>query len=343
MRIAVIGAGAIGRTHIETIAAVDGFEPAGIADPFDAAGALAERFGTRHHRSHRELIERGRPDAAIIATPNETHVEIALEFLAAGIPVLVEKPVATSAREADALVAASEETGVPVLVGHHRRHHPAVRRAADIVRSGGLGRIVAANTTYYLAKPADYFSIDWHRTAGTGGVFLINLVHEIDLLRYLVGEIVTVSALSSNAVRGLPVEDTGALTFAFEGGALGSLVITDAVSGPWSWDLTAGDSERFPRHPVDSHLIGGTQASLTLPRVEVWSHEGDPDWTRQLRMRREPVAAENPYEAQLRHFGEVVSGHAEPLVSAREGQRNVVVMEAVQRAVVTRTAVDLPQ
>lgn len=341
MRIAVIGAGAIGRTHIDAIAQTDGVVLSAIADPFDAGARLAAQANAAHYGDHRALVDADPPDAAIIATPNELHVPQALDFIEAGIPVLVEKPVAGSLDEARTLVAASQAHGVPVLVGHHRRYHPVTVRAKEIVDSGALGRIVAVGATYFLAKPDDYFETPWHRTPGTGGAFLINLIHEIDMLRHLVGEVSTVSAMSSNAVRGLEVEDTGAVSFAFANGALGSIVISDAVAGPWSWDLTAGDSPRFPVHGVESHRIGGTEASLTVPNLDVWRHDGSPDWTTQMRPVREQVASSSPYHAQLRHFADVVAGRTEPLVGAREGAQNLAVLEAIVTAAHTGTAVEI--
>ena len=104
-------------------------------------------------------------------------------------------------------------------------------------------------------KPDDYFDAAWRRTPGVGGTFLINLIHEIDLLRFVCGEIVAVSAMASSAVRGLAVEDTGALVFQLDNGALASLVISDTAAGPWCWDLAAGDGPRFAdaRHRVPPH------------------------------------------------------------------------------------------
>lgn len=221
MRIAVIGAGAIGLTHCQAIAAVAEAEFAGIADPFPGGARLAADFGTTAYPDHLALIAAERPAAAIIATPNETHLPIALDCLAAGVPVLVEKPLVNSLAEAGTLLAAARDAGLPVLVGHHRRHHPWIARAREIVASGALGRLAAVSATAFLMKPDDYFEPEWRRTPGVGGTFLINLIHEIDLIRFVCGEIVAVSAMASSALRGFPVEDTGALAFRLEGGGAG--------------------------------------------------------------------------------------------------------------------------
>ncbi len=330
MRIAVIGAGAIGLTHCQTIAGTEGFELAGIADPFDGGAALAARFGTRHYRDHGALLAAERPDGAIVATPNETHVAIALDCLAAGVPAIVEKPLANTLAEAETLLAAARRTGLPVLVGHHRRHDTRVQRARALIEAGTLGRLVCVSVAACLMKPDDYFAPEWRRTPGVGGTFLINLIHEIDLLRYLCGEIVSLSAYASSATRGLAVEDTGAITFELASGALASLVVSDTAAGPWSWDLTADDSGRFAVHDVDSHRVVGTEAALTLPRLEVWRHDGARDWTVPMRMTRDATAREDPYVRQIRHFRAVVEDGLPTHVGAVEGARNMAVMDAVR-------------
>lgn len=335
MRLAVIGAGAIGGTHAEAIAGAEGFELAGIADPFDGGAALAERFGARHYRDHKALLDAERPDGAIVATPNETHVPIALDCLAAGVPVIVEKPLANTIAEAETLLAAEAETGLAVLVGHHRRHHPVLQAAKAIVDAGTLGRLVCVSASACLMKPDAYFAPEWRRTPGVGGTFLINLIHEIDLLRYLCGEIVSLAAYASSAVRGLAVEDTGAITFEFAGGALAAFVVSDTAAGPWSWDLTAGDSPRFAVHDVDSHRFVGTEAAVTLPRLEVWRHDGPRDWTTPMRMSRAAAPFESPYLRQIRHFRAVVEDGAPTHVGAIEGARNLAVMDAVWRSIET--------
>lgn len=338
MRIAVIGAGAIGLTHCEAIAAVEGTEIAGIADPFPGGATLAARFGATHHPDHRALLAAERPDAAIIASPNETHLPIALDCLAAGVPALVEKPLVNSLAEAETLLAAARAAGLPVLVGHHRRHHPWVQRAREIVASGALGRISAVSAAAFLMKPEAYFEPEWRRTPGVGGTFLINLIHEIDLIRFVCGEITEVSAMASSALRGFAVEDTGALIFRLERGALVSLVISDAAAGPWSWDIASGDVPRFPAHDVNSHLIAGDEGSLTLPRLEIWRHDGPRDWTTPMVMERDATAREDPYQRQIRHLTEIVRTGAPSFVSALEGARNLAVMEAVREAVATGRA-----
>ena len=167
--IAAVGAGAIGRAHAELIARQDeGAALAAIVDPEPESREIAWRLGTRWFADCDDLFKCALPDAAIVATPNSTHLPLSREFLSRGAPVLVEKPVAASVEDAQALAAVSRSTGVPVLVGHHRRHNPIIRSARAMIAEGRLGKLINATVLASFLKPADYFALDWaaERAAG---------------------------------------------------------------------------------------------------------------------------------------------------------------------------------
>ncbi|MDO5604010.1 MAG: Gfo/Idh/MocA family oxidoreductase [Paracoccus sp. (in: a-proteobacteria)] len=329
MRLCVVGSGAIGMTHVQSIASSSGMELAGIADPAPATARIASQYGTRAYADYGELITKEAPQGAIIAAPNALHLPISRAFLEAGIPVLIEKPVANSVAEGMELAAVSAATGVPALVGHHRRHHPAIRKARELIAAGALGRIAAVSITCNLMKPPEYFDADWRRQPGVGGPLLINAIHEIDLLRFTVGEIAEVMALTSSDIRGFEVEDTAAIIFRFESGALATLALSDTASTPWSWDLSSGDAPRFPKHDIVSHMFSGTEAGLSLPRLELWRHQGERAWTTPLAAERVACESRDPFLAQLEHFVAVIEGREAPLIDAREGSINLAVAEAV--------------
>lgn len=159
VRIAVAGAGLIGRRHIEGIAATPGAELHSIIDPSDAARQHAGLNGAKWHRSLAEALAADRPDGIVLATPNQLHVENGLECVAAGVPALIEKPLATDLQAGQELVAAGEAAGVPLLVGHHRRHNPLIAAARKQIEDGLLGTLVAAHGMFWLMKPDDYFEI----------------------------------------------------------------------------------------------------------------------------------------------------------------------------------------
>jgi predicted dehydrogenase len=143
VRIAVAGAGLIGQRHIEEIDASADAELAAIVDPFPAADDVAAKYSVARYASLAELFASGRPDGVILATPNQLHVAGGLECVAAGVPVIVEKPIGDTVESATRLVQAGEAAEVPVLTGHHRNYSPIMARARAVVRSGALGNLVA--------------------------------------------------------------------------------------------------------------------------------------------------------------------------------------------------------
>ena len=143
VRLAVAGAGLIGQRHIEEIDASPSAALSAIVDPFPAAGEVAAKFSVPLYSSLAELFQRDKPDGVILATPNQLRVTGGLECVAAGLPVIVEKPIGDSVDAATTLVAAGESAGVPVLTGHHRNYSSIMRTAREIIRSGALGSVVA--------------------------------------------------------------------------------------------------------------------------------------------------------------------------------------------------------
>jgi predicted dehydrogenase len=344
VRIAVAGAGLIGRRHVEEVVACTSTRLVAVVDPDPATDAVADAHGIPRFRSLAELLERDRPDGVVLATPNRLHVDGGLECVAAGVPVLVEKPIGDTVEAATRLVGAAEAAGVPLLVGHHRRHSPIMARARHIVAGGALGRVVAVVGTALFAKPDDYFDVGggWRRRPG-GGPILLNLVHEVDGLRWLVGDIVRVHAATSHAARGFPVEDTVAMVATFADGALGTFLLSDAAASPRSWEQTSGENASYPTHPdEDCYHIAGTAGSLSVPTMRLRRSPGPPSWWEPFETTTVEVQRSDPLARQVEHFAAVVRGEAEPICSGRDGLATLRVLEAVVESARTGQPVDVP-
>jgi predicted dehydrogenase len=109
------------------------------------------------YRSLAEFLVGHRPDGVVLATPNQMHVEQGLQFIAADVPVLIEKPIAHTLEDGTRLVQAAERTNARLLVGHHRRYSPILHKAIEIVQSGVLGQLVAAIGCAVFYKPDGYY------------------------------------------------------------------------------------------------------------------------------------------------------------------------------------------
>ncbi|GAU80459.1 Gfo/Idh/MocA family protein [Bosea sp. BIWAKO-01] len=338
LQIALVGAGLIGRAHLLRIEASPDCALAAICDPTEAAKAIAAERSVRWFPSQREMLAAMKPDGAIIATPNALHVPGAIDCLEAGVPVLVEKPLAESVAAAQKLVDAQARSGVAVLAGHHRRHNPIVKAARRIVGEGGIGRLVAVNALFLIKKPDDYFDVAWRREPG-GGPVLINLIHDIDNLRFICGEIDSVQAITSNATRGFAVEDTAALIFRFSNGALGTATVSDVTPSPWSWELSSGENKAYPQREGHCYLIAGSEGSLALPKLDFWHYQDKAGWWEPLQHESRGVEPIEPLAEQLRHFCAVIRGSEEPLTGAADAARTLAVVEAVAEAARTGATV----
>jgi predicted dehydrogenase len=343
VRIAVAGAGQIGKRHIEWILKSDACALAAIADPAPAATAFAQDLGVPLYASLSELLARDRPDGVILASPNQMHVDQALECIAAGVPTLVEKPVAHTLEAGIRLCEAAEARGVPVLVGHHRRHSAIIDRAVEVIGSGVLGKIVAVTGTalFYKAENEGYYdgAFSWRREPG-GGPILLNMIHEVDDLRALAGEIVAVQAFTSSATRNFPVEDTVAIALSFAGGALGTFMLSDTAASDRSWEHASGEDPRYaPAHTDedDCYLVAGTLGSLAIPtmRLQRYASAAGQSWHKPLEKSVVALEVVDPLERQIAHFADVVRGRAQPRVSARDGLANLRVVEAIVAAAKT--------
>ena len=230
LRIVVAGAGTIGRDHIARVRASAGCVLVGIADPAPSGAACAASLGVAQADGLEALLDAVRPDGVILATPHVLHVQGALACIARGVPVLVEKPVADTLAAAVRLAEAVERSGVPVLVAHHRRYNTALEVACSTIASGALGALVAVQGGALFHKPAAYFEEAPHRRRRGAGPILTNMVHEIDNLRLLAGEIVEVQAFVSHARRRFEVEDSASVGLRFANGALGTFMLSDVAA-----------------------------------------------------------------------------------------------------------------
>lgn len=344
-RIAVAGAGYIGLAHMGVAQRSPGCTLSAVVDPSPAAKAHAAQAGVPLYASLAELFATDRPDGVVLATPNPLHVPQALECIAAGVPILLEKPIAPTLAEGERLVQAADEAKARVLIGHHRAHSPIMARAKQVVESGQLGRLVAVMGSATFYKPDEYYAdAPWRRERG-GGPILLNMIHEVHNLRMLCGEIVAVQAIASHAVRGFPVEDTVSINLRFASGVLGSFLLSDTAACPRSWEQTSRENPAYAScDDEDCYVITGTNGSLSVPTMRLKTYPRPPDrsWWKPFEAGVVGMVRDDPLKHQIEHFGAVIRGEAEPLVSARDGLANLRVTEAIAAAAKSGTTVELP-
>ncbi|KAI5304844.1 hypothetical protein KEM55_009247, partial [Ascosphaera atra] len=305
-----------------------------------------------------------RPDAAIICTPNNTHVPLAKTLLSAGVHVLVENPLSADIPSGRSLLrlAASlnqartqgQGTSQPphLLVGHHRRFSPYILKAKEILSSGCLGTIHAINGLWTAFKPPSYFDdpTTWRReTERGGGVLLLNLVHDIDILHYLLGPIVRVYAERAPQYRTdaeHTAEEGAAVTLRFASGAVGTFLVSDATPSPFNFESGTGEDPMVARHRegngqnaengsgADFYRVFGSDATLSVPDMRVWSYYGQrqKSWAHALTVSRLEVMRVTSFDFQVQHLVDVVRGECEPLIGGGEAMRALVVCDAIKKS-----------
>ena len=335
LRLAIAGLGLAGQRHAEAIRLAAGVELAAIVDHDTAKPAVAES-GIACYASLESLFAGEEVDGVVVATPNALHTAQAQACVARRVPVLVEKPIATTVADAVVLVRDARASGVPLLVGHHRRHNPLIQKVKEVIGAGRIGELRAIHGTCWLYKPDAYFdAAPWRKHAGAGPI-AINLVHDIDLIRYLCGEITQVFALATPSLRGYANEDVASAVLRFANGAVGTITVSDSIAAPWSWEMTAKENPVYPSTGQSCCLIGGSKASLSIPDLKLWSHgEGEPDWWGEIASTTLAAASTDPLVTQIEHFGAVIRADASPLVSGAEGLRNLQVIEAIAQSAKT--------
>ena len=335
--IVVVGAGTMGAVHARLVAATDGVTLAGLCDPRPACEPLADELGVPFATELEDLLRQAAPDAAIIATPNDTHADAVEVCARRHVHCLVEKPIADTRDAAARVVVAARQAGIHVLTGHHRRHSPRIAAARRVIDAGRLGTPTSFAALWLVTKPDDYFGYRWRTVRPGGGPVLINLIHELDLMRYLYGEIAEVFAFANSGIRGWQVEDTVAITVRFASGSVGTICASDTAAAPWSYELNAAENALYQPADGDCYYLAGTTGSLALPSLRLWSFPEDAPrgWDRALREEEVPCEEGDPLVRQLAHFVQVISDTALPLCSAQDGARTLgaalAVLESAER------------
>ena len=323
VRLAIIGVGVIGRRHIAAIGDMADCELVAIADPHPTGRTAAEECNVPWFAGTDTMLAETKPDGVIVATPTEHHLEPVLVALDAGAHVLVEKPISATLSQADAIIARSEETARHVLVGHHRRYYPLLHKARDLVRGGALGRLVAVSGQWTVQKPQSYFEQDWRRRREAGPI-LTNLIHDMDSLRYICGNVTSICAEVANTVLGYEKEDAAAFVVRFQDGALGTFILSDQTPSPWTWEFATGENPAFPRSGQNACRFMGTKAALDFPNLTLWSHdEGESGWNQPTRPHPVEHGLGDAFAAQCRHFCAVIRGDEAPRITAADARETL--------------------
>ncbi|MEP9349608.1 Gfo/Idh/MocA family oxidoreductase [Xanthobacter sp. KR7-225] len=290
LRVGVTGIGIMGSNHARVLSAIGGAELVAVADPDQAqAQRVASFLGCQAVGDHHDLLALGL-DAVVVAAPTHLHHPIALDVMAAGCAVLVEKPIASTAAEGREIVAAAKAKGVTLMIGHVERFNPAVRAVKDAIRGENILSVAFTRVGPFPPRMSNV------------GVVIDLAVHDIDLIRWLTdSEIVDVQPQTSAALA--EREDIALLQFRTASGVLAH------INTNW---LTPFKARTVHVATARKYVIGDL---LTRQVTEHFDYRPDGSYsTRHL-----PVAYAEPLRAELENFLSAVRAGSEPEVTGEQG------------------------
>lgn len=324
VQVAVIGAGLVAqRSHLPAYAASEEAEIAAIVSGrVETAEGAAKEFGAqRVLRRWEEAVADPGIDAVDICTPNALHAPIAIAAARAGKHILVEKPMAMTVAEADAMIDAARRTGVLLMVAHNLRFVPIYETIRRIMEEGTIGRPLAVRAVFMHAGPDEFWGATsdwfWKPEMAGGGSMLDMGIHMIDLVRWFIGRpVLEVAAMTARSVKPTFADDNAIALLRFEGDTLASVQS--------SWSARPFPDRGITIHGEAGHLVMGRSAEEPLV-VNILGGEGGQRIAPEI-----PSMSErgNPFV----HFVRCIRDGTPPLTSGEEGRASLAVALAAYEA-----------
>ena len=335
INISIIGIGLMGLQHIKAISKSKKAKLHSIVDIKNNAKNLSKKYKIPLYSSVSDLLNTKKLDAVIVATPNQLHEKHTVSFLKNKIPVLLEKPISDNIKSAKKIISSSKKNKTPLLIGYHRRHNSMVTKVKDLINKGKLGNVVSANVLCWLYKHKAYYSEKWRISKG-GGPLGINLVHDIDMICYLLGPIKYVQAFTTNKNRKFQVEDTATISMIFNSGALCTINLSDTIVAPWSYELTAGENPVYPITDQSAYMIGGTKGSIQFPNLKFWFYKKKRSWWNKIFVHENKIKKDDKTLVnQIDHFADVVIKKVKPKVNGNDGLISLKIFAAIIKSAKT--------
>ena len=340
--IGIIGTGAVAPIHAQAVDSIAEAELVASCDIVESrVRAFADRFGGRPYTSADQILADPGVQAVLVCTPPDSHCPLAEQAAAAGVHVMVEKPLTMDLEQADAAIRAAERAGIKFGVIFQRRFWKAAQRACQAIGDGGIREVILGDCAVKWWRPEEYYRAEpWRGTWDReGGAVLVNqAIHAIDMYQWLMGPVDTVYGLWGNLSHPyIEAEDVGVAALRFQNGALGTIAATVSVNPQLGSRIaihgSSGASVGILEHPEGAVGVN-----------DIWTVPGEDLQAEKHRDEPSPVPQIWPsYHAlQIRNFVLAVQKDREPAVTAREGRKSIEIVKALYQSARTGAPVSLP-
>lgn len=339
LNFALVGCGRIAKRHSELLGLgqIEGARLAAVCDVVEAkARAIGEQFSVPHFTDMHEMMSSQNIDAVVVLTESGNHARNVVDLAKHGKHIIVEKPMALTLSDADAMIRACDAAGVKLFVVKQNRFNVPVVKLREALEQGRFGKLVLGTVRVRWCRTQEYYDqAPWRGTwAMDGGVLTNQASHHVDMLEWMLGEVDSVFARSATALAKIEAEDTAVVTLKFRNGALGVIEATTAVRPK---DLEGSISVMGEGGSVE---IGG----FAVNKMKVWNFaqpmEGDDEV-----MEKYSVNPPNVYgfghQAYYEHVVDCIKHNTRHLVDGLEGRKSLELINAIYESIETGKEVHL--
>ncbi|MBQ8174611.1 MAG: Gfo/Idh/MocA family oxidoreductase [Clostridia bacterium] len=330
LSVGILGCGMVANYHAKAISEIPSLSLVGAFDAYKPGGEkFCESYGIRLYSSDEELMRDAGIDIVSICLPSGLHYPMALACIRAGKHVILEKPMAFTAAEADEIIAEADKMGVKVTVISQLRYTPAVTALKKAVEEGHFGRVVSADIYMKYYRSEDYYtSSNWKGTLKMdgGGALMNQGIHGVDLLQYVAGPVVSVQAIADTKYHKIETEDIVSALLEFKSGAFGVIQATTCIY--------PGFQRRLE--------ISGTEGSVVLTEDTIaFSDFKNPAYNLDCGVSKKATGSRpdgmdhSLHKTQIADFAEAIAENRRPFIDASEGKRAVAIIDAVYRSAKT--------
>jgi predicted dehydrogenase len=355
VKTAVIGYGKVAHLHAQALASIPESDFVAVCGRnCERAEMFAQKYGLQAFQDVTDMIERAGVGAVVVCTPHPAHAEPAVEALRQGAHAIVEKPLAATLADCDAMIAAAEQAGMKLGVISQRRFYEPVLRLKHAIDSGRIGQPILGSVIMYGWRDEAYYQSDpWRGTweAEGGGVLVNQSPHPLDLLHWFMGPIDELFGYWDNLNHPyIEVEDTAAAVLRFKNGGLGSILVSNSqkpgIYGKVHIHGSNGASVGVQTEG-GSMFIAGMTTIQEPPINDLWTISGEADmlaqWQAEDRAVFERIDPTVHYiTLQDRDFVRAILENREPAVTGRDGRRTVEIFTAIYRSQRDRAPVKFP-
>jgi UDP-N-acetyl-2-amino-2-deoxyglucuronate dehydrogenase len=333
IRYGIVGCGHIAKKHVQAIANVEGAVLTAVCDTNEERLQEFVTDGISGFSDLKEMLEADVVDVVSICTPSGLHKPLAIQVAEAKKHVIVEKPMALTLEDANAMIDACERNGVKMAVVHPNRFRPAIRELRKQIEKGAFGKLGHANATVrWNRNQAYYDQAAWRGTkAMDGGVLMNQAIHNMDLLLWMMGDIEEVSTYDATRIRDIEAEDTSVSVIRFKNGALGVLEAAVTIYPKNLEESLAIFGE------TGTAVIGGSNANW----IKTWDFADMTDEEKQQiieAIEKDPFGIPG-HQCIIQDMTDAIVQDRTPIVSGQEGREALAFVIACQQSAETGKAV----